>query len=92
MYNNGRRRHDKKLSKKRKYTYRHVVAYELKENLEDEVRMLSGSVPGTSEYFAKYQPALRNICEGLTDERKKRYEKIAKDWNEEMPPKEIQRV
>jgi hypothetical protein len=91
MYNNGRQRKEKKLIKSRNFTYRHVVAYEKKEDLEDEVRRVSGSIPGTTQYFAKYQASLKVLCDSLTDDELKYYTATAKEWNERMPPKDIQR-
>jgi|ERR1700691_1771944 hypothetical protein len=92
MYNNGRQRKEKQFVKPRKFTYRHVVAHEMKQELEEEVRTLSGSIPGTPEYFAKYQAGLKVLCESLDDDELEQYMKMAKEWNERMPPKEIQRA
>ena len=92
LYNNGRQRQEKKLTKARKYTFRHVVAHQQKEDLEAEVRRQSGSVPGTSAYLAKYQAGLKSICDALTKEDIEEYRNTAKEWNEYAPPKEIQRA
>jgi hypothetical protein len=92
MYNNGRQRKEKKLGKTRKYTFRHVVAYDRKDVLEEEVRALSGAAPGTVAYFAKYQAGLKSVCDMLNEDEIEEYSKIAKEWNEEMPAKEVQQA
>jgi hypothetical protein len=92
MYNNGRSRQDKKLTRARKFTFRHVVAYKHKEELEDKVRTLSGSAPGTTEYIAKYQAGLKNLCDEMSDEDIEEYRMTAKEWNEQAPPEEVQRA
>ena len=68
-----------------------MVAYEKKDELEDEVRRASGSIPGTTKYFAKYQASLKVLCDSLDDNELEYYTATAKEWNEKMPPKDIQR-
>jgi hypothetical protein len=92
LYNNGRQRRTKRIAKGRKYAFRHVVAHERKGEVEDETRALSGAIPGTREYFSRYQAGLNAVCDRLTDEEVEEYKAMARDWNERMPPKEIQRA
>lgn len=91
IYNNGRKRQEKKLSQARKYTFRHVVAHERKDDVEEAVRRLSGSTPGTTEYFKKYQSGLKELCDALSKEDILKYKEMAKEWTGRCPPKEIQR-
>ena len=78
--------------KARKYGFRHVVAHEMKEEVENEVQRLSEAEPGTKAYLAKYQAGLTIICEALTKEEKDGFMDMAVEWTEKQPPAEHQRM
>jgi hypothetical protein len=92
MYNNGRRREGKKISSTKKYTYRHVVAQTMKDELEELIKELSGALPGTQEYFSKYQAGLKMICDGLSTDVVDEFRLVAKEWNAGHPPAKVQQA
>jgi hypothetical protein len=90
MYNNGRQRRRKQAWSTRRYTYRHVVGNDMKAEIQEAVEELSGALPGTREYFSKYQEGLKIICDRLPPDVIEQYKLAAKSWNEEKPPAEVQ--
>jgi hypothetical protein len=53
---------------------------------------LSKDMPGSSGYLCNYQKARRQVEAKLTDNQRKKYRSMAKEWSEKrLPPKMQQR-
>jgi hypothetical protein len=76
----------------KKYTFRHVVAHEMKAEVRAVIEDLSGAQPGTAKYFSKYQAGLKEVCDSLPEDVKEEYTLNAKEWNEKKPPVEVQQA
>ena len=92
MYNNGRQRERRHAWTSKRYTYRHVIGNEMKAQIQEAVQELSGALPGTQEYFSKYQEGLKRICDELPLDIIEEYKLAAKSWNDEKPPAEVQQL
>ena len=62
----------------------------MKLEIQEAVEALSGALPGTQEYFSKYQEGLKRICDEFPMDVIDEYKLAAKSWNEEKPPAEVQ--
>lgn len=58
--------------------------------VQEVVEKLSGDIPGSRAYTAKYQTGLKQVAEKLTDAEKEELFELAKQWTEESPPEQLQ--
>jgi len=47
--------------------------------------------PGSHEYISHYQRALTKVVKSLSNDEKEEYEAVRWEWQDTMPPAEIQR-
>jgi len=66
-----------------------VIADQEKAKIDD-VLARAGHAPGSSGYIKNYQRAVGKVIKQLTAENMEQAEKMAKEWNDTHPPKEIQ--
>lgn len=94
IYNNARRRERAfgKLFTTKKYTYRHVACHNMKDEIQEVVERLSGALPGTAEYFSKYQEGLKEFCDNLSKDCIEDYRLIAETWNKRKPAARVQQL
>lgn len=92
LQNRQTKKEKKPLIRYRKLTWRQVVADRHAKDLEALVRELSGDAKkGSREYVAKYQTGLKQLCDGLSDEKRQEYKKVAEEWDAAGAPEAVQR-
>ena len=64
----------------------------MKEEIQEVVERLSGALPGTAEYFSKYQEGLKEICDGLSKDCIEDYRLLAESWNKVKPAARVQQL
>ena len=62
-----------------------------KAELDSVCRKKSGQASGTKRYIGAYQHALKDYVDDMPAEEKEQYKEMAKEWNEDHPPVELQR-
>ena len=75
----------------RSWSISQVVGKLHKEEVERLCQEKSGEAKGTKAFISVYQKVLAKFVEELTDDDRVKYGKMAKEWTEKCPPKEIQR-
>jgi len=68
-----------------------VVGFVKKGEVEELCKAETRSNPGTTDYLAGYQGALRKVVEQLGEEEATEYLALAKEWNELSAPVDVQR-
>src|ERR1700733_7004057 len=92
FYNHGRKNRTKdRVRYFQKWSLKKVVGHVLKTQVEELCKDKTGASPGTKEYIAGYQTALKEGVDDLSAEDRQRYEAMAEDWTNRSPPIEVQR-
>jgi hypothetical protein len=71
----------------KRWTLRNVTSHLRKE----EINATIGVNPGSPMYMGKYSSALTSVVNGLAENDRREYMKLAEQWNREEPPKDIKR-
>lgn len=71
---------------KKVWTMRKVV--EVKRKAEINIQV--GEAPGEPAYMEGYVRGVNAVVGQLTDQEKREYEEMAKEWNKARPPTEVQ--
>jgi hypothetical protein len=71
---------------KKAWTMRKVVQVMKKAEINNEV----GEAAGHPAYMRGYVRAVNEVISQLTDQEKREYTDMAKEWNKSRPPKEVQ--
>ena len=92
LYNHAKAWGDKpKVVYRKKWTWKTIVAFTMKLQVEAKVKGLSGHEPGHQLYLAAYQQGLSQVCDGLSEEEREKAKRQADQWNNESSPLEVQR-
>jgi hypothetical protein len=70
----------------KKWTVRRVVEQRMRREINEKI----DEVPGCRSYLAKYCAACTEVCDGLSDERRVDFERLAEEWNATKPPSDVQ--
>lgn len=62
-----------------------------KDAVEALAKEKSNAEPGTPEYLAAFQPAVKEFMESLPEDEIKELDRLAAEWTLRQPPKEVQR-
>jgi HSP90 family molecular chaperone len=64
------------------WTIRKVVKEKMGEAIDKAIKKkVPDAQPGSAEYIQHYQAAWRDVTNGLTEEQREEYEKLAQEWN-----------
>ena len=64
----------------------------MKTDIQVMIQEMSGALPGTAEYFSKYQAGLKEVCDTLPNNIIEEYRLQAREWNEAKPPVQVQQA
>jgi hypothetical protein len=70
----------------KKWSVRRVVEQKMRPEIEEKI----GEVAGCRSYLAKYCAACTEVCDGLSDERRDHFKRLAEEWNATKPPLDVQ--
>lgn len=71
---------------KKEWTMRKVVITMKRDEINKEI----GVAAGSPEYLKGYAKGVNKVMGRLTDEQKREYMELAKEWNKSRPPMDIQ--
>jgi hypothetical protein len=92
FYNRGRKNRTKdKVTYFKKWTLKTVVGHVLKPEVEETCKDMTAASPGTQEYIAGYQTALKQVVDELSAEDRQTYAAMAVEWSNQSPPVDVQR-
>ena len=89
--NNGRKNSKRvKIPGIKKLTFRDVVIFELAAKVSEAAVRLSGCPSGSPGWLEKYQAALKDVTEGLSDAEREELAVILEDWKKNGPDAAVQ--
>jgi hypothetical protein len=92
FYNNGRKRDRKdKITYVRRWNFNQVVGHVKRPQIQEICKDETEAEPGTQGYMGGYQQALATVMKDLSQEEVEEYKKMAVEWSNKSPPKEVQR-
>jgi hypothetical protein len=62
----------------------------VKRKKREEIVKETGAVAGSPDYLRRYAGAVKEVLSRLTDEEKRMYMGLAREWNKSRPPRDIQ--
>ena len=74
----------------RTWTISQVVGKLFKEEVESLCEEESGLPKGSTGFFSVYQKVLSQFVKAMSKEDQDKYRKMAQEWSERSPPKEVQ--
>ena len=84
------RRVKKASNPTRTWTVSQVVGKLFKEEVESLCEEESGLPKGSTGFFSVYQKVLSQFVKAMSKEDRDKYRKMAREWSERSPPKEVQ--
>lgn len=72
-------------------TLKRVIGHEMQDRVEQAVRELSGSKPGSGAYLGKYKAGLADVANSLDPEEMQDMKDKREEWMKKNYPPEVQR-
>ena len=91
MYGKIKRGSKRSAFETRKWSYHEVVTAMHRKKIHKLATKLSRNTPGSLDYLKHYNKARKQIERKLSDDKRREYKAMAKEWSEKKLPPKMQR-